>query len=76
MCRTGHRIAASIRGFLDRKVRSLLIVEDNEVERHAIVELIGNGDVQTTAVATGEEALALLEEQPFDCLVLDLGSPT
>ena len=45
------------------------------MERESIVELIGNGDVKTTAVATGEEALAALDAQPFDCLVLDLGLP-
>ena len=43
--------------------RNLLIVEDNDVERQSIVELIGNGDVKTTAVATGAEALAALEAQ-------------
>ncbi len=63
----------SIHGFIDRKVKNLLIVEDNDVERESIVALIGNGDVKTTAVATGEEALAALDSQPFDCLVLDLG---
>src|SRR5687767_12264511 len=63
----------SINGFIDRKVKNLLIVEDNEVERQSLVELIGNGDVKTTAVATGEEAIAALESQTFDCLVLDLG---
>jgi CheY-like chemotaxis protein len=64
---------ASIAGFLDRKVRTLLIVEDNDVERQSMVELIGNGDVKTTAVATGSEALEVLETQQVDCLVLDLG---
>jgi HAMP domain-containing protein/CheY-like chemotaxis protein/signal transduction histidine kinase len=64
---------ATIGGFIDRTVKNLLIVEDNDVERNSIVELIGNGDVQTTAVATGEEALAALERAPFDCMVLDLG---
>jgi HAMP domain-containing protein/CheY-like chemotaxis protein/GAF domain-containing protein len=63
----------SIAGFLDRKVRNLLIVEDNDVERQSIVELIGNGDVRSTAVATGTEALQALESQNYDCLVLDLG---
>jgi CheY-like chemotaxis protein len=37
------------------------------------VELIGNGDVKTTAVATATEALEKLEHEAFDCLVLDLG---
>jgi HAMP domain-containing protein/CheY-like chemotaxis protein/signal transduction histidine kinase len=63
----------NIGGFLERKVKNLLVVEDNDVERNSIVELIGNGDVHTTAVATGEEALAALARTPFDCMVLDLG---
>jgi CheY-like chemotaxis protein len=63
----------AIRGFIDRKVRNLLVVEDDDVERQSIVELIGNGDVKTTAVATGDDALRALESQAFDCLVLDLG---
>jgi len=66
---------AKIQGFLERANKSLLIVEDNEQQRQAIVELIGEGDVDITAVGTGEEALALLAERPFDCMVLDLGLP-
>src|SRR5207249_9821691 len=41
---------ASIRGFVDRKLRRLLVVEDDAVQRSSIVELIGNGDVQSAAV--------------------------
>ncbi len=65
----------NIKNFIERPARRLLVVEDNDVQRNAIVELIGNGDVQTVAVATGEEALAALKEHPFDCMVLDLGLP-
>jgi CheY-like chemotaxis protein len=67
------RAFTSIAGFIDRKVRNLLVVEDNDVERQSIVELIGNGDVKTTAVATGAEALQAMDSHTFDCLVLDLG---
>jgi HAMP domain-containing protein/CheY-like chemotaxis protein/GAF domain-containing protein len=63
----------SIAGFIDRKVKTLLVVEDDDIERQSIVELIGNGDVKTTAVATGAEARQQLEAKTFDCLVLDLG---
>jgi CheY-like chemotaxis protein len=56
-------------------VKSLLVVEDDETQRHSIVDLIGNSDVVTTAVNTGAAALEALKSAHFDCLVLDLGLP-
>jgi CheY-like chemotaxis protein/signal transduction histidine kinase/CHASE3 domain sensor protein len=61
--------------FINRPVKKLLIVEDVSVQRQNLVDLIGNGDVVTTAVATGAEALAALANNHFDCIVLDLGLP-
>jgi CheY-like chemotaxis protein len=61
--------------FVDRPVKRLLVVEDDEVQQQSIAELIGNGDVQTTAVTTGADALAALQRETFDCMVLDLGLP-
>jgi HAMP domain-containing protein/CheY-like chemotaxis protein/signal transduction histidine kinase len=67
---------ARIKGFVERPNKSLLVVEDNETQRNAIVELIGGeGDVEITAASTGEEALSILRERHFDCMVLDLGLP-
>jgi CheY-like chemotaxis protein len=51
------------------------VVEDNALERGAIVEAIGGGDVETTPVASAAEALQALQAQPYDCMVLDLGLP-
>jgi hypothetical protein len=65
----------NIQGFVERPAKRLLVIEDNEDQRQSIVELIGNGDVYTTAVGTGAEALAALKAEPFDCIVLDLGLP-
>ncbi|OLE96581.1 MAG: hypothetical protein AUG75_18800 [Cyanobacteria bacterium 13_1_20CM_4_61_6] len=67
------RAFTDIRAFIERRVRNLLVVVDDDAERSSIVELIGNGDVHVTAVATGQEALATIEREPFDCMVLDLG---
>jgi CheY-like chemotaxis protein len=61
--------------FVDRPVKRLLVVEDDAVARESIVELIGTGDVETTTVASGEEALARLQSERYDCMVLDLGLP-
>ena len=64
-----------IAAFVQRGVKRLLVVEDDDAQRMGIVELIGNGDVVTTAVASGEEALAALRAEEFDCMVLDLKLP-
>ena len=65
----------AVKGFVERRVKNLLIVEDDDNQRKALVELIGNGDVVTTAVGSAEESLNLLRTQHFDCMVLDLGLP-
>jgi HAMP domain-containing protein/CheY-like chemotaxis protein/signal transduction histidine kinase len=63
----------SIKEFNDRKMRTLLIVEDDDVQRDTLVELIGDRDVEITAVASGGEALSQLSSKQYDCIVLDLG---
>jgi CheY-like chemotaxis protein len=65
----------SIKGFVERRVKQLLVIEDDPVQAQSIIELIGNGDVKSTAVHTGAKALELLKAQAFDCVVLDLGLP-
>ena len=64
-----------LKAFVDRPVKNLLVVEDDEIQTLSIRELIGNGDVKTTVVGSGKEALEAIERQHFDCMVLDLGLP-
>ncbi|MBD2037291.1 response regulator [Leptolyngbya sp. FACHB-321] len=64
-----------IKGFVERPVKNLLVVEDDLVQAQSIRELIGNGDVLTTIVGTGADALTMLQSSRFDCMVLDLGLP-
>jgi hypothetical protein len=71
-------IAASlqeIQAFLERRVRRLLVVEDDATQRDAIVELIGDEGVEITAVASGEDALTALRAETHDCMVIDLKLP-
>jgi two-component system chemotaxis sensor kinase CheA len=55
--------------------QTLLVVEDDPIQRQHLVELMASVNARTIAVETGEEALALLEDQKFDCVVVDLGLP-
>ncbi|HEY9802598.1 MAG TPA: response regulator [Leptolyngbyaceae cyanobacterium] len=64
-----------IKTFIDRKVKRLLVIEDDPVQAQSIIDLIGNGDVQSMAVNTGGAALEIIRLQHFDCIVLDLGLP-
>jgi signal transduction histidine kinase/CheY-like chemotaxis protein len=64
-----------IQDFIERRIKNLLVVEDDEVQRRHIIEMVGNGNVHVVAVSSGEEAMAALKEQKFDCMVLDLGLP-
>jgi signal transduction histidine kinase/DNA-binding response OmpR family regulator len=58
-----------------RKVKSLLIVEDDAVQRDALIELLGSDDANIVAAATASEALQQLRSATFDCVVLDLMLP-
>ncbi|MBI4984710.1 MAG: response regulator [Rhodocyclales bacterium] len=66
-------VLQSIEGSLDKAVKKLLIVEDNSDEATSMVALLEEGGVDIAVAASGKEAIALLTEQAFDCLVLDLG---
>jgi signal transduction histidine kinase/CheY-like chemotaxis protein/HAMP domain-containing protein len=62
--------------FLDRPVRRLLLVEDDDRQRKTMVEMVGEGDdVEVTAVRSAEEAADALERGEFDCMVVDLVLP-
>ena len=66
---------AHIGSYLEREAKNLLVVEDDEVQRTSIAELLGQGEVTVTGVANGEEALAALKTGKYDGLVLDLSLP-
>ncbi|MBA3405590.1 MAG: response regulator, partial [Gemmatimonadaceae bacterium] len=65
---------ARIATFIEDVPKHLLVVEDDENQRDAIVELIAHEDVEITAVSSANGALAeLASDKHYDCVVLDLG---
>jgi CheY-like chemotaxis protein/signal transduction histidine kinase len=58
-----------------QSVRHVLIVEDDPRQRESIRQLLSNGDVQITAVASARDALTHLKNTTFDCMVVDFNLP-
>ncbi|OWA33084.1 histidine kinase [Saccharibacillus sp. O16] len=67
-----ERAFSYIGSYADKGLKHLLIVEDDETQRGAIIELIGHDDVAIKAVGTGTQALEELQRHHYDCMVLDL----
>jgi HAMP domain-containing protein/CheY-like chemotaxis protein/signal transduction histidine kinase len=66
---------ARIKEYSAPRRKRLLVVEDNPAEQLSIKELVGYDDIDVTVVATGSGAIEAVNEQAFDCVVLDLRLP-
>ncbi|HEX4377488.1 MAG TPA: response regulator, partial [Steroidobacteraceae bacterium] len=64
-----------IKRFTEPRVRELLVIEDDSAEQMSIRELLGHDDVAITMAGSGADALRLMAERNFDCVVLDLRLP-
>lgn len=62
-----------IGNYISKPLKKLLVIEDDDDMRRAIVELIADDDVDITSVSTGAQALEQLQSEHFDCMILDLG---
>ncbi len=68
-------VFARLEAKLTQKLKHILLVEDDDLQRESIARLIGDEDVEITAVAMAKDALALLRENIYDCMIIDLKLP-
>ncbi len=66
---------ARIREYSMPRRKRLLVVEDELAQQLSIQALLGHDDIDVRVVSTGSEALAAVNEEEFDCVVLDLRLP-
>ncbi|HWZ21323.1 MAG TPA: response regulator, partial [Cytophagaceae bacterium] len=62
--------------FGDKNFRELLLVEDNEIDASHIAQLFSDDkNIKITIAHTGAEAIKLLDNNSFDCYILDYSLP-
>jgi len=64
-----------IREYAVPRRKQLLVVEDDAFQRLSIEALLGHDDIEVELLSNGQEAIAAVERQVFDCMVLDLRLP-
>jgi HAMP domain-containing protein/CheY-like chemotaxis protein/signal transduction histidine kinase len=70
-----EKALSRIKDYTSTRRKRLLVVEDNPAEQLSIRELLGYEDLDVTVVGTGNEALQSIQNDHFDCAVLDLRLP-
>ncbi|WP_367353076.1 response regulator [Achromobacter animicus] len=66
-----HRLEAKF----TQNVRRVLVVEDDDRQRDSVRELLARDDVEIVLAANAGDALALLRDTTYDCVVMDLNLP-
>jgi CheY-like chemotaxis protein/two-component sensor histidine kinase len=59
----------------NKKKKHLLVVEDNDIDSSQIAKIHQEEMLDVTIVTTGKDALASLETNDFDCIILDYTLP-
>jgi len=70
-----EQVLQKINQFTTREIKNLLLVEDESNLRQSLKKLLGGSDVKIQEASSGQAALALLHQEPFDCMILDLKLP-
>jgi signal transduction histidine kinase/DNA-binding response OmpR family regulator len=62
----------NIEQFIAQKVKHLLLVVDNQQHQETILEMVGGDDIQITIVITVAEIEEQLQQNQYDCIIIDV----
>jgi HAMP domain-containing protein/CheY-like chemotaxis protein/signal transduction histidine kinase len=66
---------ARIRQYASPRRKRLLVVEDDPAQQLSIQALLDHDDIEVAVVSTGADALSAVQQDEYDCVVLDLRLP-
>ncbi len=61
--------------FSQKRIKKILLIEDNEPDSSQMAKILGADQVQITLAADGSKAMEALQNEPFDCIILDYTLP-
>jgi len=64
-----------IHDFKSKKIKKLLVIDDNEMELNMVVDAIKGSDVEISTAQTYQSAVEKVRKETFDCIILDLVLP-
>jgi signal transduction histidine kinase/CheY-like chemotaxis protein len=70
-----HAALLALREKFASEQRTVLVVEDNELQRESVVQLLASDSTRVLTADNAAAALAQLRATTFDCMVLDLTLP-
>lgn len=69
------KVSGTIGGHADTKLRHILVVEDNIINRQIISRKLQSLGFHTSEATNGQEALAAVRREKFDCILMDQEMP-
>jgi len=71
----GDSSPSSDSDFSQLKGARILLVEDNRINQDVAIAMLAQKGIETAVVENGKEALEILENEQFDCILMDIQMP-
>ena len=67
-----NTVFTDIKQFNEKNIKDLLVVEDDKIQREAMIEFISNSDVNINGVDNIDEAIKEINGKKYDAIIVDL----